>query len=76
MKFSLQLVEAMAQAHREKGLDRAGLRHLSLEWDEISTTEFLDCIAQMEAALEALCAARPNLAELLHQAARDPAEAA
>jgi hypothetical protein len=74
MKFDLQMVEAMAMAYREKGLDLDGERHFSLEWDEISGGEFQHRIVQMEAALAALCVARPEIAPLLKPTAQ--AEAA
>jgi hypothetical protein len=62
MKYNRDVVEAMAKAHRECWRDREGVRQDTLDWDEICGAEFLDSIAYIEASLDALVKARPEIA--------------
>jgi hypothetical protein len=68
MKYNLDVVEAMAKAHRECWRDREGLRQSTLDWDEIYGAEFLDSIAYIEASLAALIKAHPEVAQYVMEA--------
>lgn len=68
MKYNLDVVEAMAKAHRECWRDREGLRQYTLDWDEICGAEFLGSIAYAEASLAALIKAHPEVAQYVVEA--------
>ena len=68
MKYNLDVVEAMAKAHRECWRDRQGVRQDTLDWDEICGPTFLDGIAYIEASLDALIKEHPEVAQYITEA--------
>ena len=68
MKYNIDVVEAMAKAHRERWRDCECVRQDTLDWDEISGAEFLSDIVYMQAALSALVEAHPEVAQYVMEA--------
>lgn len=59
------LIEAMARAIREGWRERDDMRGETVEWEDMERDERWHCMAQGRDALEALRAARPDVAALL-----------